>query len=87
MFGKSEVKFCGSIIDGNGIRPNPERVEILKKIPTPTTSQQMRKLMGGLNQFRHVIPNFALTVKCLNKFTNRTTTTETIVTKEQEETL
>ena len=65
------MKFCGSIIDGNGIRPNPERVEILKKIPTPTTSQQMRKLMGGLNQFRHVIPNFALTVKCLNKFTSR----------------
>ena len=58
-FMKTELTFLGYNIDANGIRPPPERVTAITNFPLPITSTDLRRFMGMLQFFRHMIPNFA----------------------------
>lgn len=60
-FYKPSLTFLGYQIDSSGIRPPHERVEVIKNLPLPTNSTQLRQFMGMMNFFRHMLPNFAQT--------------------------
>ena len=44
VLGRAEVKFCGNLINDDGIRPPPEKLDAIKNYPKPTT-------VKGLNIF------------------------------------
>ena len=60
-FWKTKVKFLGHIIVSEGIKPDPAKVETIKKFPTPTNRTELRRVMGSLNQLAKFIPALATT--------------------------
>ena len=59
IFGKSEVKFLGYIVDDQGIRPDPERVEAIKNFPKPINLKNLRQFLGSVNFYRRFMPEAA----------------------------
>ena len=55
QFGKS-IKFLGRVIDGNGIRADPDKTSAILKT---SNVSELRRFMGMINQFGKVSPNLA----------------------------
>lgn len=58
-FLKNKVSYLGHLVTGNGIKPNPAKIEITKTHPTPTTKKQLQSFMGLVNYYRQFIPKVA----------------------------
>ena len=58
-FGYFKVPYLGHLVSHNGIEPDPGNVQIVKKIPTPTTPKQCLRFAGLANYYRDFLPNFA----------------------------
>lgn len=48
-FFQSSIKYLGHIIDANGIRPNPEKVEAISRMPPPSDVSTLRSFLGAVN--------------------------------------
>ena len=55
VFGAKQLTFLGHLVDANGIRPLPEKVEALQQFPLPTTKRKLRQYLGLIN-FYHTAP-------------------------------
>ena len=60
MFSKSSVEFLGHVIDGNGCRPDPNKVKAIYMMETPKNVSDVR-FLGVVNQLNKFSPN--ITVK------------------------
>ena len=58
-FAKSSIKFLGHIIDGNGIRPDPQKLEAIQNYPAPTNVTELQRFMGMVNQLAKFLPNLS----------------------------
>lgn len=56
-FFKSSVTFLGHQVDGDGIRPLPEKVTAIKEFPLPETVRQLRRFLAMLNFYKRFIKN------------------------------
>ena len=45
---KTHLKWLGQIIDGNGRRPDPKKIEIIKQMPEPSTVKELQRFLGFL---------------------------------------
>ncbi|XP_020297189.1 uncharacterized protein LOC109861792 [Pseudomyrmex gracilis] len=70
VFGET-VKFLGYLVTGEGTKPLPEKVEVIKKFPKPQTAKQLRQFLGMLNFYRRFIPKAASRIKRLTKRTEK----------------
>ena len=43
---KTHVQYLGHLVSGNGIRPLPEKLESVKKMPAPTTPKEVKQFLG-----------------------------------------
>ena len=59
IFGKSDVKFLGYIVDDRGIRPDLERVEAIKYFSKLINVKNLRQFLGSVNFYRRFIPEAA----------------------------
>lgn len=66
--GAHEVNYLGYTIDRNGVKPNEERVKVIREYPKPQTIVDMRKFLGIVNFYRRFIKNAAQVQAPLNKF-------------------
>src|SRR5277367_3572717 len=55
-FGVDSVKYLGHIIDKDGLRPIPDRVEAIAAMPPPENVSQLKSLLGMINYYAHFIP-------------------------------
>lgn len=66
-----EVAFLGHIVSSEGVKPNPEKIEAVKKFPIPKTPKQIKSFLGLLGYYRKFIKDFANLTKpmteCLRK--------------------
>ncbi|KAF6208149.1 hypothetical protein GE061_016600 [Apolygus lucorum] len=60
VLAKNEVTCLGHIVNENGIRPVPKKVDNLTTFPLPTTVTDLRRFLGMLNFYRRHIPNAAM---------------------------
>jgi len=68
---KSEIKFCGFIISKNLIKPDMDRVKVIKEIAPPKTVHAMQKFLGMINYFNSFIPNYStITAKLYEELKN-----------------
>lgn len=62
-----EVEFLGSIIDQNGIRPSPDKVEAIKNFRKPKDVTELRSFIGLVTYISPSIKNFADIMEPLNR--------------------
>lgn len=58
-FEKTTVRFLGHIIDGQGIRADPEKTEAISRMDTPSSVTNLRRFLGMVNQLGKFTPNIA----------------------------
>lgn len=60
-----EVAFLGHIVTCDGVKPNPDKIEIIRKWPLPKTEKELRGFLGILGYYRKFIKDFAKIAKPL----------------------
>ena len=56
---KTHVQYLGHLVSGKGIRPLPEKLNSIKKMPAPTTPKEIKQFLGLVGYYRKFIPRFA----------------------------
>ena len=55
---KTHVQYLGHLVSGKGIRPLPEKLDSIKKMPAPTTPKEIKQFLGLVGYYRKFIPKF-----------------------------
>ncbi|CAF3889578.1 unnamed protein product, partial [Rotaria sp. Silwood1] len=73
LFFQDEVSYLGFIIDKNGKRPDPRRVEAIKNMPAPKNVKELEAFIGKVNYYGKFISNFSDKCKLLNHLRKKNT--------------
>lgn len=57
--GKSAVLFVGHTVSANGVQPNQDKLEAVKKFRTPESAEETRSFLGLVTYLSRFIPNLA----------------------------
>lgn len=63
---KSEVSFLGHIVSSEGVRPDPSKIEAIRKLEEPTDVAQLRSFLGMVNYLGRYLPHLSERLKPLN---------------------
>ena len=66
-FFEVEISFLGHIIGRHGLKSDPEKIEKIKKLPTPIDLTSLRLVLGLFLYYRRFIKNFSKIAKLMNK--------------------
>ena len=58
-FAKSSVEFLGTVVDANGIRADPKKVQAITEMETPKDPSELRRFLGMVNQLSKFQPHVA----------------------------
>ncbi|KAF9758249.1 Retrovirus-related Pol polyprotein from transposon [Nosema granulosis] len=58
-FGKTEIKVLGHVIDADGVKIDPDRVETITKLETPKTKKELESFLGMMNYCARFIQNLS----------------------------
>ena len=58
-FAATEIKYLGFLVSGEGLKPDPDKVSSLHKMPAPTTHKEIERLCGFINYLGRFVPNLA----------------------------
>lgn len=58
-FCRPSLKFLGFVVDQNGLRTDPEKIQNILNYPVPTNSTQIRRLIGLVGYYRRFLKDFA----------------------------
>ena len=59
IFAVPSLNFLGYRVDGDGIRPDMERIKAIEKAPRPTSSKQLQSFLGFAQYYAKFVPGFA----------------------------
>ena len=65
-FFKDQIKYCGHIINKDGIHKDPTKMEAVKKMPKPTNVSELKSFIGMINYYARFIKNLSLILEPLN---------------------
>lgn len=71
-FCATRLSYIGYIVDQNGIRPNPDKVEAMANYVTPTCVRDVRRLLGLAGWYRRFIADFAEKTKPITDLLKKT---------------
>lgn len=54
---KSEVKYLGVKFSKEGMSPDPDKIDSIKKLVNPTNKTELQRMLGMINYLRSFIPN------------------------------
>uniref|UniRef100_A0A5S6R481 RNA-directed DNA polymerase n=1 Tax=Trichuris muris TaxID=70415 RepID=A0A5S6R481_TRIMR len=72
VLGVHSLVFLGHLVDHNGIKPSPAKVEAIQHFPKPSTAKQLRQFLGMINFYRRFLPHLADTLKPLDELVAKT---------------
>ena len=59
IFGETQVRFCGYLLDATGIRPDPAKISALVDMPPCKNVSDVRRFLGMANQLGRFSPSLA----------------------------
>jgi hypothetical protein len=71
IFGVEEGKLLGHIISRDGIHIDPECIKTISQLPLPHNKKAMQSFFGRINFVRKFTPDFAETVKPLQRMIHK----------------
>lgn len=72
-FFQKELIHLGHVLNKDGIKPNPSKIEVIQKIPVPTDIHQLKRFLGLTGYYRKFIKNYARITDPLNKLLKKNT--------------
>jgi len=58
-FCRSQVRYLGFIVQGEGLTVDPEKTRPILEYPAPRNLKQLRRFLGMSSWYRRFIPQFA----------------------------
>ena len=68
-----EITFLGYHFSKKGIKPHPDRVECLRKLPLPGDHKELRRVLGMFGFYQRCVPSYATVVHPLRVLLNADT--------------
>jgi hypothetical protein len=65
QFGQPSLEILGHVVDSNGIRTLPSKIEAIKDYPLPDSVKKLRQFLGLANYYRRFIPDCATVLQPL----------------------
>lgn len=65
-FLQEEIQYLGHVINREGVKPDPAKVECVQKFPQPKNAKDIKSFLGLAGYYRRFIPQFAKIAKPLN---------------------
>lgn len=65
-FFKKSLKYLGFLVDGNGLRTDPEKISTMLNYPRPRTVTEIKRFVGMCSWYRRFISHFSSLVSPLN---------------------
>ena len=66
-FLRKEVEYLGHVVTVHGVRPNPKKIEAIRKYPLPDSVTKIKGFLGLLGYYRRFIKDFASLTKPFTK--------------------
>ena len=66
-FLKTEIIYLGHIVNEEGVKPNPLKIEAVKNFPQPTNAKGIKSFLGLVGYYRRFIPDMAKIAKPLTE--------------------
>jgi cleavage and polyadenylation specificity factor subunit 1 len=73
FFAKSELEYLGYWITREGIQPLPKKIQAIANLTTPTTTKQVRHIVGMVNYYRDMWPKRSEILAPLTELCSKTT--------------
>ena len=70
-FCKVEVAYLGFLVNRDGTRPNPAKIEPINNYPVPRNLKALRRFLGTSSWYRRFIPNYATIAEPLTNLTKK----------------
>lgn len=70
-FRKPSMEFFGMLFSGDGIAPDPKKVEALVQMPAPANVGEVQSLLGMTNYLARFVPGYSTTTAPLRKLTEK----------------
>ena len=67
QFSQNKIKFLGHLIDSSGVHPDPDKVQAIVNMQTPTNVPEMRRFLGMVQQMSKFSPHLADKTKPLRE--------------------
>ena len=70
-FFKKEVRYLGHVLSADGVKPDPDKVSVIRQLRIPNTVREIRSVVGMASYYRKFIPNFSRIVQPLTELTKK----------------
>lgn len=71
MFCRSELKYLGYVVDAQGLRVDPGKVDAILNFARPQSVKDVKRFVGMTSWYRRFVPNFATIVGPLTNLTRK----------------
>lgn len=62
VFFPRRLRYLGQIIENGSLKPDPQKLEAIKRIPVPETLHDVRSLIGFFGYYQSFLPHYAQTM-------------------------
>lgn len=70
-FAQQEIRYLGHVLTGENIRPDPDKIAAIEKLPAPKNKKGVQSFLGICNYYRRFIKDFSLISRPLTNLTRK----------------